>query len=447
MSGSISTGLKLASGAAWTMAGYGTAQVIRFGTSIALTRILAPELFGIMMIVNTVRSGAELLSDIGITQSVIVSPNGEQRPFYRTAWTLQIGRGLVLFVLCALISFPISAFYEMPILIYLLPAAGATLLVAGFTSMSLPILRRRMDFRRLAIFETSIAVLYAVFQITVAYIYPTVWALIIGLIFGSLIMTLGSFFLLDVKNKIEINRVYLREIFNFGKWITALSAVFFLTANFDRIYLPTVLTLEMLGVFAIARTITDVVNTIFVRLNNSILFPYVASQGKAPRDTLRQDLARTRLWFLCASAAIVGLLAASADLLVTTLFDPRYHAAGWMASILLLGIWFSVLASTAESSLMGLGRPQAGTFANGAKLLWLVVSLPVAFGAYGMIGAIVAISAGDGIRYLATIHEQRRASFSFLTQDASVSLILLTVIALAALARTAFNLPFLFFPA
>src|SRR5688572_3268061 len=73
---SPSLGRKLGSGAAWTLGGYGLAQVIRFATSMVVTRLLAPELFAIMLIVNTVRTGAELLSDVGIGQSVIRSPRG-----------------------------------------------------------------------------------------------------------------------------------------------------------------------------------------------------------------------------------------------------------------------------------------------------------------------------------------------------------------------------------
>ena len=85
-------------------------------TNLALTRILVPELFGIMMIVNTVRTGIELLSDIGIAQSVIRSSRGEQPVFYNTAWTLQVARGAALFLLCALWPYQLPRFTISPFL-------------------------------------------------------------------------------------------------------------------------------------------------------------------------------------------------------------------------------------------------------------------------------------------------------------------------------------------
>jgi O-antigen/teichoic acid export membrane protein len=434
---------KFASGAAWTLGGYGLAQAIRFATSVAVTRLLAPELFGIMLIVNMVRTGAELLSDIGIGQSVVRSPRGEQPAFYNTAWTLQIWRGFALFVLCALLALPVSAIYEIPELVYVLPAAGSTLLISGLTSMALPILRRRMSFPRLAVFEVVTALLFAVFQVAIAFIYPTIWALVIGLVFGSLVTVAASYGLEKFRHGFKIDRDCVSEILSFGKWITASSAIYFITMNLDRMYFPTVLTLEVLGVFAIARTISEIVSTVFLRLNTSILFPHIAAEASRPRTALRSSISTLRQGFLIASAVAVGLLAATADLLVVAVFDTRYHSAGWMASFLTVGVWFAILASTAESSLLGLGRPQTATYANSAKLVWLVVALPLAFGAHGMVAAILAIAASDMVRYVATVPEQRHAGFSFLLQDAAATATFFAIIGLVALARVWLELSFL----
>ena len=433
----------MASGAAWTIGGYGIAQIVRFVTSLALTRILAPELFGIMLIVNTVRTGAELLSDIGIGQSVIRSRHGEQPAFYNTAWTLQIWRGSALFVICAVLSFPIAAIYDVPVLRYVLPAAGLTLLISGFTSMSLPLLRRRMSFARLAVLEVVTAVIFAILQISIAYAYPNVWSLVIGLVISSILTVAGSLIIANVKIQFTMNSAYAAEILSFGKWITAASAIFFVTANLDRLYFPTVLTLQTLGIFAISRTITDVVNNVFIRLNNSILFPHIASQAERSREVLRKDISTIRQRFLLAAATVVGLLVACVDLLVIKVFDPRYHDAGWMASLLMIGCWFAILASMAEASLLGLGRPQASTFANSAKLVWLVVSLPLAMAGQGMVAAIAAISLSDAVRYVATVREQRRGQFSFLRQDASATALLITVAGIAILVRQALGHPYL----
>ena len=244
--------------------------------------------------------------------------------------------------------------------------------------MSLPLLRRKMSFSRLAAFEVATALLFSFFQVALAFVYPTVWALIVGLVFGSFVNVVGSFFLSKHKAD-DYNRPLNYQGDNIiWQWITALSAIFFVTTNFDRLYLPSVLSLETLGIFAIARTITDVVGNLFVRLNNSIRFPFVASRAKTARQTLKLELRALVVSNFCGCAVLVPLAGAPP----TTGVIPIRPALScrWMDGVVSSsGAWFSILASTAEASLLGLGRPQAATITNGAKLIWLFSALPIGF--------------------------------------------------------------------
>src|SRR6267378_3289559 len=116
--------IALAKGVGWTVAAYGLTQLVRFATSIALTRILAPELFGTMIIVNSLRTGIDLLLDVGIGQNVIQNKNGDDPRFYNTAWTIQLLRGILVWVICLIVSAPLAKFYDAPILASILPVAG-----------------------------------------------------------------------------------------------------------------------------------------------------------------------------------------------------------------------------------------------------------------------------------------------------------------------------------
>ena len=55
-------------------------QAIRFISNIILAALLSPAIFGLMAIVTTIRTGVELLSDIGIGQSVVRSRSSWKRP-------------------------------------------------------------------------------------------------------------------------------------------------------------------------------------------------------------------------------------------------------------------------------------------------------------------------------------------------------------------------------
>ena len=51
-------------GVLWTTGGYGVGQALRLATNLVVTRLLNPEAFGLMAIVNSLLIGAEINSEI-----------------------------------------------------------------------------------------------------------------------------------------------------------------------------------------------------------------------------------------------------------------------------------------------------------------------------------------------------------------------------------------------
>ena len=140
-------------GAIWTILNYGTAQVIRFGSNLILTRLLVPEYFGLITVVHTLRIGLELFSDLGIAQSIVNSKRGDEPAFLNTAWTLQAIRGLLIWIFCLLITFPVAKFYNDDRMVWLIPIVGFCSVLDGFISTSIHTLHRKMDLGKLTVYE------------------------------------------------------------------------------------------------------------------------------------------------------------------------------------------------------------------------------------------------------------------------------------------------------
>ena len=97
--------------AAWVVAPMGVGVALRLGTNIVLARLLAPEIFGLMLVVNMLRTGTELLSDIGIGQSVVRSKREPDHAFLDTAFTIQLLRGAVLTLVMVALAYPLAVLY------------------------------------------------------------------------------------------------------------------------------------------------------------------------------------------------------------------------------------------------------------------------------------------------------------------------------------------------
>src|ERR1700677_1656289 len=99
-------------GTYFIVAFYGMALGMRFVGSIILTRLFAPELFGLMTLVTTILVGVNLFSHIGFEDNVIQNPSGDEEPFLNTVWTLQVIRGIGLWLVMLILAWPVAHFYE-----------------------------------------------------------------------------------------------------------------------------------------------------------------------------------------------------------------------------------------------------------------------------------------------------------------------------------------------
>ena len=330
----------------------------------------------------------------------------------------------------------VASFYKQHILVYVLPTAGFGIILMGLCSISGPLLQKRLQIARVNIFEVTVQGISSVALIVFAIISPTVWALVFGGLFGSLVYAVGTFYLIPgQKVKLGISKKYSLEIVGFGKWIFLSSIIYFLSINYDRLYFAKVIPIELLGIYGIARSISDLVVNLVARLGSVVVFPFIASHSETPRAILHKQLAWPRAMFLSLVALGTSVMIAGADLLIRVLYDQRYAAAAWMLPVLIVGTWFSVLARVNKSILLGLGKPSYGTVSNTAKFVFLLIGLPLSVAGAGILGGVFVVALVDLPRYFPILAGQRRLGLSYGMQDLQITVALFLLIGLWELLR------------
>lgn len=418
---------RLVSDTGWVIAQYGYVQLVRLLLNIVLARLLAPAIFGVMALITTLRTGVELLTDIGIGQSIVVARRGEEPGFVSTAWTVQVGRGALLFAIGLAAAWPLGHWYAQPEIAPVFAAMSTLFLIGGLTPPVRQLMQRRRLMRQAAVFEILVATAGALANVGFALVMPTIWGLAWATIVGALFTLAASFLVLPLPSlRLRIDPEHARAITSFGKWIFVSSIVYFFATNFDRLYLPTRMSFTLFGVYGIARTIADAATQLVQRLATMIVFPAVAQMGDAAPARLGSVRALRR-WATLAMAVGFGGLIAASDLFIAFAYDDRYAAATLLAPLLLVGAWFSVQAATAEAVLLGLSRPDHIAGGNFVKFAWIVALLPLSLPHGGLLAALAVIAFSDLPRYFwLTIH-QYRAGLGFWRQDAATLVVLLAV--------------------
>lgn len=411
----------------WTTTTYLVIQIIRFGQNLVLTRLLAPELFGVMIVLTSLRVGVELFTDIGIGQNVIASPKGWDPDYFNTAWTMQIVRGLLLALLFLAVMPAVSHFYDDPTLNAVFPVLCGLFLLTGVHSLGPTLAVKAMKARELARFEIASTVAGSVVALVIAWMFPTVWGLIAGNVAAAAITSALSFAVwpgLTYKLRFKLDVV--REIFSFGKWIFLSSIIFFLAQNFDRLILSKYISLAALGLYGVARSLGDVFGQFTSRLANTIIFPSISSSG-AEGHELRKRISGHRFLFLAIAAAGISLFIGLSEIIIRVLYDDRYLAAAKVLPWVGLSTWPLILNTLGDSVLLGLRKPNYGAIGNFAKFAGLLGLLPLAASHYGIVGAAIAVLGAEFIRYAVLTVAQAREHVHFVRQDVTTTAGLIVV--------------------
>jgi O-antigen/teichoic acid export membrane protein len=89
--------------------------------------------------------------------------------------------------------------------------------------------------------------------------------------------------------------------------------------------------------------------------------------------------------------------------------------------LLLISGWVAILSTVNEYMLLGVSRPATTTYANAAKFLGYAIAAPLSYYYFGFLGALLAFSAGEAIKYVAMWLLSRRHNLSFARDDLALS--------------------------
>ncbi|BAZ08397.1 polysaccharide biosynthesis protein [Calothrix sp. NIES-4071] len=418
-------------GAIWTIIGFGGIQILRFGNNLILTRLLKPEYFGIMALVVTLRVGLELFSDIGVGQNIVNNKRGDDPNFLNTIWTMQVIRGLVIWLVCLIISFPMSKFYNEPRFIWLIPITVFFSVLDGFSSTSVHTLHRRMELRKLAMYELILQACFLSTLCFLVWLYPNIWTLAIASAIGGLFKLVSSYWLIPkYSNHFAWDSSAAKEILSFGKWIFVASALMFAAEQADRLVLGKILSFEMLGIYTVAYTLASIPKEVIRQLSQKVIFPAVSEQAHLPRHSLRAKIIHQRRLILIGCAIALAALVTVGDMIVGTLYDQRYAAACWMMPILCCGIWFSLLFYTISPALLGIGKPLYSAQSNFARFGVITFGVPLAHASFGTLGAILVIALSDLPLYIVNLYGLWQEKLTCFIQDIQTTVLFIGILVL-----------------
>ncbi|OQK17032.1 hypothetical protein AU255_03800 [Methyloprofundus sedimenti] len=395
----------------WVIFGHLFSQGLRLGSNLILTRLLVPEIFGVMTIVTVIMVGLAMFSDVGLLQNIVQSKRGEERKYLNTAWTIQIIRGLAIFLIALVLSFGLyvlgqlgwlnsDTVYGNAQLPVILAVVSLTAIVAAFNSINILVLNRKLMMSKLIMIDLVSQVAGLMFMLMWAWYQRDVWALVFGGILSAVVkMLLSHNVSIGERCHFNWDKKAVHEIIHFGKWIFLSSIFGFLLNQGDRILLGGMISAELLGVYSIAFFLANALKDALLKLISSVFFPVLSETVRNSPERLESTYYKIRNKIDTITFFIAGFIFASGETIVRFFYDSRYQDAGWMLQILSLSLVATGFFLSGQCFLAQ-GNSKILTLMTLIQTASLYILLPFLYYEYGMLGAVWSIVAISLIRII-----------------------------------------------
>lgn len=384
---------KVSQSALWTFLGFGGSTFLRMVSSLILTRIFMPEIFGLMAIVTAIMIGVALFSDLGISTSIVQNPKGKSKDFLQTAWTLQVLRGLLLWVGVLIMASPAASLYKEPELLYILPVVGFSFVITGFTSTSLPLHQRDLKVKPIIILELISQMFTLIFTVALAAVFQSIWAFVVSGLLVSIIKLIGSYIYL--KNGVvgfKWDKDIGSELIHFGKWIFIATILTFIVGKGDTLLLGSVIPKLILGLYNLSALFSQIALGLLAALISNTIMPAIASIAESERKQLSKKFNTLRAYVLLALLPLVITIAVFGEFLIELLYQEPYHQAGWMLQVLSAGMVVRITCMSISPIFLSKGD---SFYHMLSYLVWSTIfisSMLIGFQFYGLNGVIIGIS-------------------------------------------------------
>jgi O-antigen/teichoic acid export membrane protein len=314
--------VKVHQGLKWGATAMVIGRLTRFLASVALARILLPEMFGMLAMAYVVIETIAIIRQFGFGAAFIQKEEKDEfraRVLGNTTFIMGLSLNLFLFGVCFASAQLIADFLNEPRLVAILQVMFCAFLLDALSTTPRLILRKRLEFNKFSICEILQCISESVFAIALAFLGFGVWSLVFGHLAAKTIQTFMVFKLSGWRPRLEFDAQMAWELFGYGKYIWAFVIVTAAGNAIDKAFAGRFYGTASLGLFYMAFNLCSLPPAQLSALVNRVAFP-AFSEIQKDRKLLRKAFFKTISHVSVISFPIAfGMMALSEELVLTVL--------------------------------------------------------------------------------------------------------------------------------
>jgi lipopolysaccharide exporter len=399
-------GAKVIQGNAWLGTWSVGSQAARLVRNIILTRLLAPDAFGVMAIVLSVGSIIHTLTDMGVKESLVQNPRGAENHYADAAWWIALGRSLALYGALYAAAPWLAAIYKNPEVTPLLRVVSLGTIFDGAFSSKAYVAMKEMKFKKWAAIVHLGAISGIVITLILAIFLRNVWALVWGSVAESAASCAISYVFCPHFPSLSWNREAMRDLLRFSKGLVGLSFLNFIFARTDVFVLGKLFSPAALGLYVMAVYLVQTPVGFIMNMFGQTLFPAFSQ--------IQGDSGRINRSFLKFTTAVAGAALPAVVLIffcgrsvLTCFYGHRYaEAAPALMVAACIGI-INVVNGNITTVFYSKGLPQLHRRCVALMAIAMIGLVYPCAKAFGLVGGQLAALAAIIIGYVSQLERMR----------------------------------------
>lgn len=381
---------KAAAGMVWTALQKYSTLFITFISGIILARLLTPYDYGCIGMLSIFMVIAESLIDGGFGSALIQKKKPTQVD-YSTIFFWNLGVSLFLYCILYLSAPAIAKFYKIPELSAVLRVQGVILLIYAFNIIQRNQLKKKLDFKILAIISITTSLTALAVTIIMAYHGYGVWSLVAQNILVAAIPSLFFWFYVKWRPIWTFSWRSFKELFGFGFYMFLTHLVNRFSKEIQGLLIGRVFSPAIMGYYSKARGTTTISVHAIEGVITQVTYPLYAEvqDDKKLLGNVIKRLSMTVTYFTHPLLLLLVLLAKPIFLL---LYSERWLPSVPYFQVLCLAGLATCLQSVNLQSISAIGKSRTmflWTLIKRGVYTILTVSGLYLFGMYGLVTGVV----------------------------------------------------------
>ena len=304
--------------------------------SIYLATILVPQDYGVVAISAAIIGFINIVQGFGVIDFI-----GKEKTIdnlkLNTAFWLNIGLGLIFFILLSLGSSFFSNLYKEPLLSSVIPISAFVIIFDSLGVVHFAILRREMKFKKL-FFRSLIPIVISIgVTLPLAVWGYGVWALIYGQIARSFFSSLLFWVLSKWRPSFIYSKNIIYELFRFGGWNNFEKIQeYFSNNSLGILILGYFSSSNLVGVYSVALHITGTLFLVLRAPIQNMTMPVLSKVQDSKRDLISVFKKIISRMMLINFPLIIGVFLL-AEMGVQIIFPDKWSDLGLVVSIIIIG--------------------------------------------------------------------------------------------------------------